>query len=65
MLISYLAQKKVEFTEQRVDEDEVARNAMMEASGGFLGVPFTVVEKGEEEHKIIGFDKNMLDSILT
>jgi glutaredoxin len=64
MLVSYLNQKGIDFTERRVDDDEIARNAMTEASGGFLGVPFTVIEKDGQTHKIIGFDKNKLDSIL-
>lgn len=65
MLKSYLAEKGKVFTEKMVDQDEAARNEMTAASGGFLGVPFTVITKDDGAREtIMGFDKGKLDSIL-
>lgn len=65
MLKDYLDQKNIEFTEKLVDQDESAKDEMMKASGGFLGVPFTVVTKDDgSSEKIVGFDKGMLDKVL-
>ena len=65
MLKDYLKEKKVEFEEGLVDQDEEAKEKMMEASGGFLGVPFTVVEKDDGvKETIVGFDKGKIDSVL-
>ncbi len=50
MAKDYLNQKGVTFEEKLVDQDEVARQEMTSLSGGFLGVPFMVVEK-EDGHK--------------
>lgn len=65
MLKDYLSEKKISFTEKLVDQDEQAKKEMMDESGGFLGVPFVVVEKdtGEKE-TVIGFDKGKLEKIL-
>lgn len=65
MAKDYLNQKGVTFEEKLVDQDEVARQEMASLSGGFLGVPFMVVEK-EDGHKetILGFDKGKLDLLL-
>ena len=65
MLKSYLTQKGKAFTEKLVDTDEAAREEMATASGGFLGVPFTVVSKDDgTKESVVGFDKGRLDSIL-
>ncbi len=64
MLKNYLDEKKVEYKEKLVDQDEAARNEMAEISGGFLGVPYTVIEKDGEKHKVIGFDKAKVNEIL-
>lgn len=65
MLKTYLTEKGKTFTEKLVDTDEAAREEMMAASGGFLGVPFTVVIlDGGTKETITGFDKGKLDSIL-
>lgn len=64
MLKNYLSEKNVDFQEKLVDQDDAARDEMMEASGGFLGVPFTVVEKEGEKETIIGFDKNKVNQVL-
>lgn len=65
MLKSYLDEKSVKYVEKLVDQDEVARNEMMDASGGFLGVPFSVITKDDgSKETIIGFDKGKLDAVL-
>ena len=47
MLKDYLKEKNISFTEKLVDQDEAAKDEMMTASGGFLGVPFTQVTKDD------------------
>lgn len=65
MLKDYLARYKLSFTEKLVDQDEEAKNEMVQSSNGFLGVPFTTVEKeGGTIEGVIGFDKGKLDSLL-
>ncbi len=64
MLKSYLDEKSVSYTEKLVDQDEAAREEMTKASGGFLGVPFIVVQKNGETETIIGFDKGKVNQVL-
>lgn len=64
MLISYLKERGLSFSEKKVDQDKSAEVEMAQASGGFLGVPFTVIEKEGNRQTIVGFDKNKLDMIL-
>lgn len=65
MLKDYLGEKKFAFTEKLVDIDEAARNEMMASSGGFLGVPFTIIttDDGRKE-TVLGFDKGKLEKVL-
>jgi len=65
MLKDYLKEKNLVYTERLVDTDDKAKNEMMTLSGGFLGVPFTIVIKdGGAKETILGFDKGKLDTIL-
>ncbi len=64
MLKSYLDEKGVKYTEKLVDQDESAREEMTSISGGFLGVPYTVIEKDGKKEKIVGFDKGKVNEIL-
>lgn len=65
MLKDYLKEKNITFTEKLVDQDEAARDEMAVASGGFLGVPFTLIlTDGSSKETIIGFDKGKLNSVL-
>lgn len=65
MLKDYLTSKNVTYIEKLVDQDEAARNEMAAVSGGFLGVPFSVVVKDDgTKETIMGFDKGKLDTIL-
>lgn len=65
MLKDYFASKNLSFEEKLVDQDETAKNEMSQVSGGFLGVPFTVVKKDNGEVvTVIGFDKGKLEQVL-
>ena len=65
MLKDYLISKNVVFVEKLVDQDESARNEMVVESGGFLGVPFSVITKDDgTKETIIGFDKGKLEKVL-
>lgn len=65
MLKEYLVSQNVEFTEKLVDQDEAAKEEMMQASGGFLGVPFTVIKKEDgSSENVIGFDKSKINQTL-
>ncbi len=64
MLKEYLDQKGIEYKEKLVDQDDAAREEMVNISGGFLGVPYTVIKKDGREEKIVGFDKVKINSIL-
>ena len=65
MLKDYLSEKSIAYSEKMVDTDEAARQEMMGVSGGFLGVPFTLIVKDEgSKETVIGFDKGKLNSVL-
>ncbi len=65
MLKDYLTEHKIGFTEKLVDQDDSARDEMMKDSGGFLGVPFTVVIKSDNSKEtIVGFDKGKVNSVF-
>ena len=65
MLKDYLQEKGVAFTEKIVDQDDAAKEEMVKESGGFLGVPFTVVVKEDgAKETIVGFDKEKVNTAL-
>ena len=65
MLKDYLTEKKISFVEKLVDQDDAAKEEMVKSSGGFLGVPFSVITKDDgEKQTVFGFDKGKLGSIL-
>lgn len=65
MLKDYLTSKNVDFVEKLVDQDETAKTEMADVSGGFLGVPFTVIVKDDNtKETVVGFDKGKLEEIL-
>ncbi|MEK7188756.1 MAG: glutaredoxin family protein [Patescibacteria group bacterium] len=65
MLKNYLKEKGVSYEEKLVDQDDLARDEMMQVSKGFLGVPFTVITKdGGTKETVLGFDKGKLNSVL-
>lgn len=64
MLKEYLEENNIDYQEKVVDQDDAAREEMMEKSGGFLGVPYTVIEKEGQEEKIVGFDKGKFKEVL-
>lgn len=65
MLKEYLSEKNIPYIEKMVDFDEAARNEMMNESGGFLGVPFVVILKDDnQKERVIGFDRGRINNIL-
>ncbi len=66
MLKDYLSAKNISFAEKLVDQDDAAKEEMMKESGGFLGVPFTLVVKEDgTKETIIGFDKGRINTIFS
>lgn len=65
MLKDYLDAHKFTYTEKLVDIDESAKDEMMASSGGFLGVPFTLIilDNGQKE-TVLGFDKGKFQKTL-
>ena len=60
----YFNSKNIAFSEILVDENPGEAQKMIELSGQ-LGVPFTVITKDDGTvEKILGFDKERLNSIL-
>ena len=65
MLKDYLSERGISFTEKLVDQDDAAKEEMMQVSGGFLGVPFMVITKdGGEKETMLGFDKGRINEIF-
>lgn len=65
MLKDYLTSKNISFVEKLVDQDETAKTEMASVSGGFLGVPFTVITKDDgTKETVVGFDKGKLEQII-
>ncbi len=63
-LKDYLSSRGVDFEEKVVDRDASAREEMVRESGGFMGVPFVVMERDGRTERVIGFDKNKIDDFL-
>lgn len=65
MLKDYLTAHNFTYTEKLVDIDDKAKEEMMASSGGFLGVPFSLVtlDNGQKE-TVLGFDKGKLQKLL-
>ena len=60
----FFHENNIGFQEVRVDEDEAAARKMVELSGQ-MGVPFTVITKGDgAEERILGFDQPRLAAAL-
>ena len=64
MEAEYLGSKGIKFEEIYVDKDPKAVQEMI-AESGQMGVPFTVITKGDgSKVSILGFDKQKLDNAL-
>ena len=60
----YLNSKNITFSEILVDENPDEAQKMIEISGQ-MGVPFTVIEKGDgASENILGFDQKRIDEAL-
>lgn len=65
MLKNYLKEKNIAFEEKLVDSDDAAREEMLAVSGGFMGVPFTLIEKDDgTKETIVGFDKGKFEEMF-
>jgi glutaredoxin len=65
MLKNFLKEKNITYTEKMVDQDDTAKEEMLKDSGGFMGVPFTVISKDDgTKETIVGFDRGKLCQIL-
>lgn len=64
MLTRWLNDKKIEFTEYKVDKNPIAAQQMVAVSGQ-MGVPFTTVEGDGDVKKILGFDVGSLQAALS
>jgi glutaredoxin 3 len=63
MLKNYLESKGVTFEEKHADQDPKLAQELYEKSGQ-LGVPFTIIEDGGKEEKILGFNRPQIDQVL-
>lgn len=59
----YLKEKGIGFEDINVIENQAAADEMVEKTGQ-LGVPVIIVEDGEKEEIIVGFDRGRLAEIL-
>lgn len=64
MLKDYLDKNEVSYEEKVIDASEEALEEMQEESGGFMGTPFSVIEKDGEKVKIKGFNKDKFKEVL-
>jgi glutaredoxin 3 len=64
-LKDYLDAKQIIYTEKLIDQNEDTKKEMEGESGGFFGVPFTVIiDDSGNKNTIIGFDKGKFDQVL-
>jgi len=64
MLKSYLQSKDIDYDEKHADQDQKLAEELYEKSGQ-LGVPFTIIEKEDGTvEKVLGFDRNKINSVL-
>ena len=64
MLTRWLNDKKLQYTEYKVDMNPIAAQQMIQLSGQ-RGVPFTTIEKDNGEVvKVLGFDRATIETAL-
>jgi glutaredoxin 3 len=59
----YLRERGIPFREVQVDQDQDGLEEMIRLSGQ-LGVPFTVVKRGDQEDALLGFDPEALAELI-
>jgi glutaredoxin 3 len=59
----YLRERGIPFREVQVDQDQDGLEEMIRLSGQ-LGVPFTVVKRGDQEDALLGFDPEALGELI-
>ena len=55
-LTRWLTKNKIDYTKKVTDEDPSYMLEFMSVNDGMIGVPFTVIKKGDKTTKISGFD---------
>jgi glutaredoxin 3 len=64
MLTNWLREKKIDFTEYKVDMNPIAAQKMLQVSGQ-RSVPFTTIEDDDGQLKgVLGFDRVSLEAAL-
>lgn len=63
-LMTWLDGRDVAYRKVIVDEEERGMSELMAVSDGAIGVPFTVIEKGDQIYKIPGFDRRAFEQAL-
>jgi glutaredoxin len=63
-LMQWLDQKGVHYTEKLIDESDQNMQDFMTLNEGMIGTPFTVIDDGKTQHKIVGFDRTKLQATL-
>lgn len=64
-LCAWLDKQNIGYDYKLTDEDDDAMSEFMNVNDGMLGVPLTIIKKGDgSETKILGFDKAKFNSVL-
>ncbi|MHA1381807.1 MAG: glutaredoxin family protein [Candidatus Helarchaeota archaeon] len=61
---NYLDDKKIKYEYVDVSKDQKRAQEMVEKTGQ-MGVPVTIITKGDQDEVIVGFDKGRIDKIIT
>lgn len=63
-LADYLKHKNQQFNEVYVDDEPKLQQMIYEKSGGFMQVPFTVIEKDGQMHYISGYNLARINELV-
>lgn len=63
-LAGYLASKNKPFNEVYIDDEPKLQQLVYEKSGGFMQVPFTVIEKDGELHYVSGYNLARINELV-
>ncbi len=63
MLKNYLDSKDIKYDVKYADDNPKYAEELFEKSGQ-MGVPFTIIDDGDNQTKILGFDKPKFDKVL-
>jgi glutaredoxin len=63
-LMQWLDSKDIVYKNVVVDESDEAMDEYMKVNDGMIGTPFSVIERGGETYKIVGYDQPKFISAL-